>query len=107
MKNEEGDTPLHLALIKKYEEEDSNLKTNYHEVAKFLIEKDPDACTDLNEANKDPLDLAIKAQDKELQQPMSSKSPTRYAGHATIFVLTCKIDIVSYLTVSYTVKLDD
>ncbi|KAL0009696.1 hypothetical protein SO802_004804 [Lithocarpus litseifolius] len=72
VKNKEGNTPLHLALIKKYEEEDLNLKTEYHEVAKFLIEKDPDACTDLNEANKDPLDLAIKAQDKELQQLMSN-----------------------------------
>ena len=72
LKNKEGNTPLHLALIKKYEE-DSNLKTNYHDVAKFLIEKDPTACTDLNEANKYPLDLAIKAQDKELQDLMSSK----------------------------------
>ncbi|XP_065623999.1 uncharacterized protein LOC136065153 [Quercus suber] len=71
VKNKEGNTPLHLALIKKYAE-DLNLESNYHKVAKFLIEKDPDACTDLNEANKDPLDLAIKAQDKELQQLMSN-----------------------------------
>ena len=86
VKNNENNTPLHLALIKKYEEVDLNLKTKYCEVAKFLIEKDTDAYNAFNMAGNSPLSMAEKAQDRKLQKLMEGNSRPRYAGHAAIFV---------------------
>ena len=85
--NNEGNTPLHLALIKKYEEVGVNLKSKYNEVAEFLIKKDPSVCNYRNKASKNPRRMAKEAKDEDLSKLISGKSPLRYAGHADIFCL--------------------
>ncbi|XP_075665020.1 protein ACCELERATED CELL DEATH 6-like [Castanea sativa] len=74
-KNYEGNTPLHLALIKKYEEVDVNLKSKYNEVAEFLIEKDPAVCNYRNKASKNPRRLAEEAKDEDLSKLISDLAP--------------------------------
>lgn len=65
MQNKEGNTPLHMALIKKYEE--VALKSKYSEVASFLVEKDPEGSIfPINNEGKSPVYLVAEAGDAEL-----------------------------------------
>ncbi|XP_030923424.1 protein ACCELERATED CELL DEATH 6-like [Quercus lobata] len=80
-KNNEGNTPLHLALINKYEEMD--VKCKYNEVAEFLIKEDPSVCNYRNKASKNPRRLAKEAKDEDISKLISGKSPPRYAGFGT------------------------
>lgn len=88
-KNKEGNTPLHLALIKKYQVgrnccnfcihafcQNSNLalETKYNEVVEFLVETDAEVSYDLNNEGKSPLYLAVKAGDTKLVQLMKNKA---------------------------------
>ena len=73
--NKEGNTPLQLALIKKYEEVDENSKSKYNEVAEFLIKKDPGVCYCGNKAGMNPQDMAEEAEDADLSRLISGKSP--------------------------------
>lgn len=71
-KNKEGNTPLHMALIKKYEE--VALKSKYSEVASFLVEKDPEGSIFLiNKEDKSPLYLVAEAGDAELLKLIMDK----------------------------------
>ena len=73
--NKEGNTPLHLALINKYEKVDLKTKYRYHELASFLVEKDPKVSTyfRINKEGKSPLYLAAEAGDAELVNLMIIK----------------------------------
>ena len=72
--NKERNTPLHLALIKKYEEVDENSKSKYNEVAEFLIKKDPGVCYCGNKAGMNPQDMAEEAEDGEIAPTASQKT---------------------------------
>ncbi|GMY06161.1 protein ACCELERATED CELL DEATH 6-like [Fagus crenata] len=67
--NDERNTPLHLALIKKYKEVDRRnlvLKSRYREIANFLVETEP-------EEEESPLYMAAEAGDAELVKLMIEK----------------------------------
>jgi ankyrin repeat protein len=71
-KSKEGNTPLHLALINKYQK--VALKTKYHELASFLVDTDPKvSCFRINQERKSPLYLAAEAGDAELVNLMIKK----------------------------------
>ena len=59
-KNKEENTPLHLALINKYQAVGCNLalESKYNEMAKFFVLKDPDISYYLNKVGKSPLYMA-------------------------------------------------
>ncbi|KAK7815954.1 receptor-interacting serine/threonine-protein kinase 4 [Quercus suber] len=62
--NKEGNTPLHVALINKYQNVDLKMKRKYHEVASFLVEMDPEVSYfQVNEASKSPLYMVAEAQE--------------------------------------------
>ena len=72
--NKRGNTPLHLALINKYQE--VTFKTKYNEVARFLVETEPVVtCSSINKENKSPLYMAAEAGDVELLEIMLNKFP--------------------------------
>ncbi|KAF3958320.1 hypothetical protein CMV_016772 [Castanea mollissima] len=72
--NKRGNTPLHLALINKYQEVTSKIK--YNEVARFLVETEPVVtCSSINKENKSPLYMAAEAGDVELLEIMLNKLP--------------------------------
>ncbi|KAL4625957.1 hypothetical protein ACB092_05G061400 [Castanea dentata] len=72
--NKRGNTPLHLALINKYQE--VTFKTKYNEVARFLVETKPVVtCSSINKENKSPLYMAAEAGDVELLEIMLNKLP--------------------------------
>ncbi|XP_050289774.1 protein ACCELERATED CELL DEATH 6-like [Quercus robur] len=73
-RNKRGNTPLHLALINKYQE--VTFKTKYNEVARFLVETQPVVtCSSINKENKSPLYMAAEAGDVELLEIMLNKFP--------------------------------
>jgi ankyrin repeat protein len=77
VKNNEGNTPLHLALINKYKEVvDRNLvlKNKYREIADFLVETEPEVSYYLNAEHKSPLYMAAEAGDAVLVQLMIEKA---------------------------------
>ncbi|XP_023915811.2 protein ACCELERATED CELL DEATH 6 [Quercus suber] len=74
IQNNEGNTPLHLALINKYKEVDLVLKTKYSEIADFLVETIPGVSYCQNEENKSPLDMAAEAGDAEMVKLMIEKA---------------------------------
>ncbi|GMY16366.1 protein ACCELERATED CELL DEATH 6-like [Fagus crenata] len=77
VKNNEGNTPLHLALINKYKEVvDRNLvlKNKYRETADFLVETEPEVSYYLNAEHKSPLYMAAEAGDAVLVQLMIEKA---------------------------------
>ena len=72
--NKEGNTPLHVALINKYQNVDLKMKRKYHEVASFLVEMDPEVSHfQVNEENKSPLYMVAEAGDVELLKLMMNK----------------------------------
>ena len=72
--NKRGNTPLHLALINKYQE--VTFKTKYNEVTRFLVETEPVVtCSSINKENKSPLYMAAEAGDVELLEIMLNKFP--------------------------------
>ena len=75
LKNNKGNTPLHLALIRKYEEVDVNLKSKYAEVAEFLMKRNPRVCYCGNYAGMSPKGMAEDAEDADLLKRISCKSP--------------------------------
>ncbi|KAM3741079.1 hypothetical protein ACB098_08G148800 [Castanea mollissima] len=74
IQNNEGNTPLHLALIKKYRVVDLVLKTKYSEIADFLVETEPEASYCPNEEHKSPLYMAAEAGDAEMVKLMIEKA---------------------------------
>ncbi|KAF3954124.1 hypothetical protein CMV_020493 [Castanea mollissima] len=74
IQNNEGNTPLHLALIKKYRVVDLVLKTKYSEIADFLVETNPEASYCPNEEHKSPLYMAAEAGDAEMVKLMIEKA---------------------------------
>ncbi|KAL4612122.1 hypothetical protein ACB092_08G176000 [Castanea dentata] len=74
IQNNEGNTPLHLALIKKYRAVDLVLKTKYSEIADFLVETNPEASYCPNEEHKSPLYMAAEAGDAEMVKLMIEKA---------------------------------
>ena len=74
IQNNEGNTPLHLALINKYREVDLVLKTKYSEVADFLVETNPIVSYCPNEKHKSPLYMAAEAGDAEMVKLMIEKA---------------------------------
>ncbi|XP_030974201.1 protein ACCELERATED CELL DEATH 6-like [Quercus lobata] len=74
IQNNEGNTPLHLALIKKYREVDLVLKTKYSEIADFLVETNPEASYCPNQEHKSPLYMAAEAGDAEMVKFMIEKA---------------------------------
>ena len=75
VKNNEGNTPLHLALINKYKV-DFNLvlKSRYSEMADFLVEQEPEVSYYLNKEHKSPLYMAAEAGDVKLVKLMIEKA---------------------------------
>ena len=73
IRNNEGNTPLHLALINKYREVDLVLKTKYSEIADFLVETNPIVSYCPNEEHKSPLYMAAEAGDAEMVKLMIEK----------------------------------
>ena len=75
VKNNEGNTPLHLALINKYKV-DFNLvlKSRYSEMADFLGEQEPEVSYYLNKEHKSPLYMAAEAGDVKLVKLMIKKA---------------------------------
>ena len=72
--NKDGNTPLHLALINKYQKVAFKTKYRYHELASFLVEKDPVVSYfGINKEMKSPLYLAAEAGDAELVNLMIKK----------------------------------
>lgn len=72
--NKEGNTPLHMALINKYQDEMA-VKTKYNEVAKFLVNTaDPEVSYYPNIEGKSPLYMAAEAGDAELVNIMKIKA---------------------------------
>ena len=70
-KNMEENTPLHLALIKKFQVgRNSALRAKYNKVAKFLVEKCPEVSFYPNKESKYPLYLAAEGGDEELVKHM-------------------------------------
>lgn len=65
-----------MALINKYQHVRCNwtLETKYNEVAKFLVERDPEVSYYLNMEHKSPLYMAAEAGDAELVKLMQSKA---------------------------------
>ena len=74
IQNNEENTPLHLALIKKYREVDLVLKTKYSEIAEFLVETNPEASYCPNQEHKSPLYIAAEAGDAEMVKLMIEKA---------------------------------
>ena len=72
--NNERNTPLHLALIKKYREVDLVLKTKYSEIADFLVETNPEVSYYPNQEHKSPLYMAAEAGDAEMVKLMIEKA---------------------------------
>ena len=70
-KNMEENTPLHLALIKKFQVgRNSALRAKYNKVAKFLVEKCPKVSFYPNKESKYPLYLTAEGGDEELVKHM-------------------------------------
>ena len=74
IQNNEGNTPLHLALMNKYKEKDLVLKTEFSEIANFLVETCPEASFCPNEEPKSPLYMAAEAGDAEMVKLMIEKA---------------------------------
>nr|XP_023910060.1 protein ACCELERATED CELL DEATH 6-like [Quercus suber] len=71
VKNMDENTPLHLALIKKFQVGPNlALKAKYNKVAKFLVEKCPEVSFYPNRERKSPLYLAAEGGDEELMRHM-------------------------------------
>ena len=82
--NMEENTPLHLALIKKFKVGPNlALKAKYNEVAKFLVEKCPEVSLYPNRERKSPLYLAAEGGDEDL---MSHMITTNHLSHGKSFV---------------------
>ena len=92
-KNMEGNTPLHLALIKKFQEgRNLALKAKYNEVTRFLVKNGPEVSVYYpNKERKSPLYLAAEAGDEELVKLMINTVPLLPYGksiiHAAIYYL--------------------
>ena len=90
-KNMEGNTPLHLALIKKFQVGPNlALKAEYNKVAKFLVEKCPEVSFYPNRERKSPLYLAAEGGDEELMRHMITTNSLPYGKsfvHAAIYYL--------------------
>ncbi|KAK7839384.1 protein accelerated cell death 6, partial [Quercus suber] len=70
-KNMEENTPLHLALIKKFQVgRNFALKAKYNKVALFLVDKCPEVSFYPNRERKTPLYLATEGGDEELTKHM-------------------------------------
>ena len=70
-KNMEENTPLHLALIKKFQVgRNSALRAKYNKVAKFLVMKCPKVSFYPNKESKYPLYLSAEGGDEELVKHM-------------------------------------
>ncbi|KAF3946607.1 hypothetical protein CMV_027146 [Castanea mollissima] len=91
-KNMEENTPLHLALIKKFQVgSNPALKTKYNEVAKFLVEKCPEVSFYPNKERKSPLYLAAEGGDEELVKHMITTNRLPHGKsvvHAALYYLT-------------------
>lgn len=74
IQNNEGNIPLHLALMNKYKEVDLVLKTEFREIANFLVETCPEASYCPNEEPKSPLYMAAEAGDLEMVKLMIEKA---------------------------------
>ncbi|XP_030949477.1 protein ACCELERATED CELL DEATH 6-like [Quercus lobata] len=74
LQNNEGNTPLHLALMNKYSEVDLVLKTKYSEIAGFLVETNPEVSYCPNNEHKSPLYMAAEAGDAEMVKLMIEKA---------------------------------
>lgn len=90
-KNMEENTPLHLALIKKFQVgPNMALKSKYNKVAKFLVEEYPVVSFYPNRERKSPLYLAAEGGDEELMRHMITTYRLRYGKsvvHAAIYYL--------------------
>ncbi|KAF3951929.1 hypothetical protein CMV_022469 [Castanea mollissima] len=74
IQNNEGNSPLHLALMNKYKEVDLVLKTEFSEIANFLVERCPKASYCPNKEPKSPLYMAAEAGDAEMVKLMIEKA---------------------------------
>ncbi|XP_030961665.1 ankyrin-1-like [Quercus lobata] len=90
-KNMEENTPLHLALIKKFQVgANLALKAEYNKVAKFLVENCPEVSFYPNRERKSPLYLAAEGGDEELMRHMITTNCLPYGKsivHAAIYYL--------------------
>ncbi|KAL0009868.1 hypothetical protein SO802_004976 [Lithocarpus litseifolius] len=90
-KNMEENTPLHLALIKKFQVgRNSALKDKYNKVAKFLVEKCPEVSFYPNKERKSPLYLAAEGGDEEHVRHMITTNRLPYGKsivHAALYYL--------------------
>ena len=89
--NMEENTPLHLALIKKFKVGPNlALKAKYNEVAKFLVDKCPEVSLYPNRERKSPLYLAAEGGDEELMRHMITTNDLPHGKsfvHAAMYCL--------------------
>ena len=89
--NMEENTPLHLALIKKFQVGPNLiLKAEYNKVAKFLVGKCPEVSLYPNRERKSPLYLAAEGGDEELMRHMITTNHLPYGKsvvHAAMYYL--------------------
>ena len=96
-KNMKENTPLHLALIKKFQVgRNSALKAKYNKLAKFLVEKCPKVSYYPNKERKSPLYMAAEAGDAELVKLMISTVPLTY-GKSIVHVVNYYLLTISNL----------
>ncbi|KAL4625441.1 hypothetical protein ACB092_05G026300 [Castanea dentata] len=91
--NMEGNTPLHLALIKKFQVgRNLALKAKSNEVVRFLVNNDPKVSYYPNKERKSPLHMVAEAGDAELVKLMTMTYGKSIVHAALYYLMT-----ISYL----------